>query len=329
MQECWTVLFRAGMMFLIMLAGSWAARRRWLEPRTGQAVATLVVQAALPALVFTQMLECVTAESLRQTWYVPLLGICTLTAAAGTGRVLLRLFHVPEASVGTFLLLISSPNWVYLPLPIAEALYGDQGIRFVLLFNVGAQIAFWTLGPGLLAGHRIAGTVAAFWRNPGLMATVAGIVTALVIPASKSWGDGACTGAAVMPDLIVAALRMLGSLTIPLSLLVAGAQLYEHRSFGPDGGCPAFGVLLGRLLAAPAIALGVLLLIRRMTGWGLGREDLTTFVIIASMPVAISCTVLVESYGGDRSLASRGILQTTVLSLVTAPLFVLLAQWLA
>ena len=39
-----------------------------------------------------------------------------------------------------YIFLSALPNWVFLPLPIAVGLYGSEGVRFVLLYNLGAQI---------------------------------------------------------------------------------------------------------------------------------------------------------------------------------------------
>lgn len=329
MQECTTVLFRASMMFLVMLAGWWAARRRWVDADSTRAIGVLVVMGTFPALVFTQMLGCVTPESLRHDWPVPLLGMLTLGSAALAGRILLPLFRVPSSAAGTFLFLVAIPNWVYLPLPIAEALYGSRGIRFVLLFNIGAQVMLWTLGPALLAGRNAGRGIGATAGNLGLIAALAGIVIAITVPGAREWGEGQARGILAMVDVIVGALRMLGSLTVPLSLLVAGSQIYANRSFESGGGWPARGVLLGRLCVAPALGIALLLAIRTLTRWHLDPADFTTYVIIAGMPVAVSCTVFVEKYDGDRKLAATGILQTTLASLATVPLFVLLARLLA
>ena len=330
MQESQAVLFRIGMMFFVMLAGWWVARRRWVGPEVSKALGTLVVQVTFPALVFTQMLVCVTPAVIRDCWWIPVAAILSLGVAALIGKAMAPCFRIPAATAGTFVFLVAMPNWVFLPLPIAEALYGPNGVRFVLLFNVGAQLFLWTMGPDMLGAHGRTGRVKSLLGNAGLLATVAGIGCALAFPGACQLGNGHATGVlAAGSDVIVAALRMLGGLTIPLALVVSGSQIAHQRTFEPGDGLPAIGVVVSRLLLAPAVCLLLLMVLSMAIGWHMTDGDYMTFVVIVAMPVAVSCTMFVERYDGDRLLTSKGVLYSTVGSLATVPLFVLFARWLS
>ena len=48
--------------------------------------------------------------------------------------------------------------------------------------------------------------------------------------------------------------------------------------------------------------------------------------IIACMPIAVSCSMFTERFGGDTSLAARGIFYSTLFSIVTVPAFFYLLQ---
>ena len=43
-------------------------------------------------------------------------------------------------------------------------------------------------------------------------------------------------------------------------------------------------------------------------------------VVMWSLPVATNCTMLATQYGGDEAMSSKGVLITTLLSVVTIPL---------
>jgi predicted permease len=47
----------------------------------------------------------------------------------------------------------------------------------------------------------------------------------------------------------------------------------------------------------------------------------TVIVLQTAVPSAVCTTALVEQYGGDGSLASAGVVTTTLLSLLTLPLW--------
>lgn len=326
------VLQKTGIMFLVMLAGWLAHRRRWLGPEVTQGLSRFVVELAFPALVFTQMLRTVTGEALRTGWWVPLLAVFVIIGSAWVGRLGARLMRVEPVSRRTFVFLVAVPNWVFLPLLIADGLYGAEGVCFVLLFNIGAQIVLWTEGVRMLHGRPVGrDAVKGLLGNVGLMATLAGIAVALVWPGSALLGEktAAASGLKTAGDTAIGALRMLGDLTIPLSLLVSGAQL-GGRARSSDADTRALiGVIVTRLLVAPAVLLLVLWAGARLAGWRMPEVAFMTTAVIAAMPVGVSCAMFVEHFGGDGELSAGGIFYTTLLSLATVPAVVWLCRLLA
>jgi predicted permease len=328
MFESQVVLLKIGAMFVVMLAGWWASRRGYLDLAISRALSVLVVQIAFPALVFTQMLSTVSAPALRAGWWIPLLAIVSIALAGQVGRLLARGLGIDPARRRTFVFVVAVPNWVFLPLPIAEALYGADGVRFVLLFNFGAQVILWTEGIRTLVGGGFGrDAVRGLLANPGIVATLAGAAIALAWPGAGSLGQRHDGGSLLLvADGVVGALRMLGDLTIPLSLLVTGAQLGNLAKTGAPDVKALAGAVVGRLVIAPAVTV---LLLRGVTG-ALGVHmlpaDFVTTAIIVSMPVAISCSMFVEQYGGDRGISAASIFYTTLLSLVTVPLVVLICR---
>ena len=319
MSESRVVLVKIAGMFLIILAGWLARRRGFLKDEASGILSRIVVDAAFPALVFTQMLRTVDAPSLRQDWLLPLLPFPLVAIAYLVGLGIAPLFS-GKRQRNTVLFLITSPNWVFLPLPIAEALYGSAGVRVILLCNVGAQLALWSIGVWILHG-KVSQALRNLTTNIGLWATAAGIALALAFPALRELGNlhappsslGGIAGTAV-----VDALTMVGSITIPLSLLAIGAQLGAIPISIRRLPGSLWGVVIARLIAAPlvTVALGMVL---AKVGYHLPVVTRMIVVLVAAMPVAIVCSVMAERYGGDTQLAAQGIFLTTLFSLFTVP----------
>ncbi len=324
MVESQIVLAKIAGMFVVIMAGWLARRLDAVKDEVTSAVSRFVVDVAFPALVFTQMIGTVDASVLREGWILPLIPFAIVVVAGLAGLALAPLFG-GRAQRNTVLFLVVSPNWVFLPLPIAETLYGAAGVRVVLLCNVGAQLALWSIGVWILHGD-IRQALRNLARNVGLWATAGGILVALAFPGARALGNlrsagltaGGIAGAAAFD-----ALAMVGSLTIPLSLLAIGAQLGAlpvsvHR-LPPS----LWGVLLSRLVAAPlaTVALG-----SALASAGLRLPDVTRQVVylIAAMPIAIVCSVMAERYGGDAQLAAQGVFYSTFFSLLTVPVLFLL-----
>jgi predicted permease len=319
MSESRVVLIKIAGMFLIILAGWLARRRGFLRDEASGILSRVVVDAAFPALVFTQMLRTVDAAALRQDWLLPLLPVPLVAIAYLVGLGVAPLFG-GKAQRNTVLFLITSPNWVFLPLPIAEALYGSAGVRVILLCNVGAQLALWSIGVWILHG-KISQALRNLATNIGLWATAGGIALALAFPALRGLGNlheppsslGGIAGTA-----LVDALTMVGSITIPLSLLAIGAQLGAIPISIRRLRAPLWGVVVARLLAAPLVTIGLGMVLEK-GGFHLPTVTRMVLVLVAAMPVAITCSVMAERYGGDTQLAAQAIFLSTMFSLFTVP----------
>ena len=321
------VLVKITAMFLVILVG-WVARRRgYLPAETTRILSRFVVDIAFPALVFTQMLRTVTLGALREGWFAPLLMGVLIVIAYGAGLLVAPFFCRAEQK-NTFVFLAAIPNWIFLPLPIVGAMYGDAGVRTLLLGNVGAQLMLWSFGVWILHGGVTAREVARhIVTNPGLIATALGILVALLIPSSHNWETGSVMGSplALAAGAVVQALAMVGSMTIPVSLLAIGAQLGDLELHVHRPSRALWGVLLARLIVGPLLTVAV--------GWIVLRAGVTVPVVprmvgylIATMPVAISCSMFTERFGGDVSLSAQGIFYSTLFSLLTVPVFFFVIQ---
>jgi malate permease and related proteins len=318
------VLVKIAAMFLVIVAG-WGARRRgFLAAEFTGTLSRLVVDIAFPALVFTQMLRTVDAAALREGWFSPLLCALIIGVASIVGAALSPGFAGGKQR-NTFIFLVAIPNWVFLPLPIAESLYGAAGVRAVLLCNAGAQLVLWSFGVWILHG-KIREATRNLLRNTGLWATGLGIAAALLFPSARDIGAmGRGSAAGAVAGAAVEALELVGSLTIPMSLLAIGAQLAGFTVAPHRFPRALWGVILGRLVIAPAVTL---LLAWAVLSAGVPIPGVTRSVLylIATMPVAISCSVLAERFGGDVSLSAQGIFYSTLFSLLTVPGFFFLIQ---
>ena len=318
MADAWVVLNKIAVMFVVMLAGWLISRRGLLAAHLQTALGRLVVDGTFPALVFTQMLVTVTPATLRSSLLIPLLGLFLMAFAAGVGLVAARWLREP-AQRPTFAFVIGVPNWVYLPLPIVQGLFGIEAVRIVLLFNLGAQFFLWTGGVAMVRGKFDRSDLRQLFTNPGLLATIAGIAVALLVPGTSDWGTPQGDhGWTWLAGIMVQALTLLGSLTIPLSLLVTGAQLSGLAWDDPGHRGLVGGVVVMRLLIAPAVTI-VLLHLLVLLGLPLGDTARYTMYLVVAMPVAISCSMFAERFGGDVRLSASSIFASTLLSLVTGP----------
>ena len=322
------VLINIAAMFTVIVVG-WVARRRsFLTAETTGALSRFIVDIALPALVLSSMINTVDTAQLKANWFLPLLGGAIMIVGQVVGFLTMPLFAKRE-QWPTFTFLVATANWIYLPLPIATALYGPEGERAVILFNIGAQVVLWTaLVAGLQRQKLSAESLKNLVLNPGLVATVGGILLALLFPDLRILAvrdTASPTALSAIARIFQTALVTVGSLTIPLSMVVIGAQLGGLR-FGEHRPSRALaGVLLARLFIVPAATISLVLFLERC-GIRIAEAPRVVAYLIAAMPVAVSCSMFTERFGGDTSFAARSIFYSTLLSAITVPLIFFLIQ---
>jgi predicted permease len=322
------VLVKIATMFLVIVVGWFVGRRGYLPAETTSILSRFVIDIAFPALVFTEMLRTVTPGALREGWFAPLL-MGVLIVIAWLAGLLVAPFFCRGEQKKTFVFLAAIPNWIFLPLLMVQSMYGDAGVRTLLLDNVGAQLMLWSFGVWLLRGGVSPRDAARnIVTNPGLIATAIGILVALLVPSSHNWELAEHFSGSPMQlvaSAVVQAMAIVGSMTIPVSLLAIGAQLGDLELHMHRPSRALWGVLLARLIVGPMLTMVV--------GWALLKTGVIVPEIprmvgylIATMPVAISCSMFTERFGGDVSLSAQGIFYSTLFSLLTVPVIFFLIQ---
>lgn len=323
------VMMKIAVMFAVIMAGWFARRRGYLDGDGTRLTAHFTADIIFPALVFTAMLRTVDSSAIGHDLLVVGCGawIVVLGFLCGGATVFLwgKATHRP-----TFVFLSGMSNWIFLPLPIIEALFGAPGVRVLLLFNFGAQLVFWSIGVAVLLGGRVSReSIRNLLINPGLLATVGGLVVALAWPEARAL-------LAARPDqmrawqwpigVILQAMDMIGTLTIPMTMLMTGMQLGGLPLSGARPTRDVAGVLTVRLILEPLVMLLLLKAVENLFGVWFDVVLRMTTLIVAAMPVAVSTSVVVERYGGDTRLTSLSIFYSTLASIVTVPAWCYLAD---
>lgn len=200
-------------------------------------------------------------------------------------------------------------NAGFMSLPLQKEVLGEDGV-FCGAVIVGVfQILCWTLGIWLMGGRdaRISWRKIAF--NPGIVGIAVALAFFLL--------------GVRLPAPIARPCHMMGELNTPLAMTVIGYHLAGARLGGVWRDRRALGAMALRLLVSPLLLVGVLAL---FGSWD--RTLLVATVIAASAPVAALCTVLAVQYRRDVPLSVRLVSLTTLVSVVTMPLVVALADTL-
>jgi malate permease and related proteins len=289
--------------FLVLAAG-YALRRFGVFTEEGdRSLLGVLVKLFVPCLALDVI---VGNEALARpsNWLVPPLAGFGIAAAGygiclGVGKVFLR----GPGAARTFASVAGLQNYSYIPLPLCQALFDREVVGVLFAFNLGVDVAMWTLGVALLPGGGGKGR----WRGILLNPPVLAVVAALIL---NALGAGAW-----FPPALDGALHMLGLCAVPVGLLVTGAVLADHMTPGIlRSGWDA-------TVAGIFVRMGVLpVLILAAAVWVPFDPALKKVLVVQSaMPAAVFPIVLAKLHGGDMGVALRVVLGTSVTALASIP----------
>ena len=194
-------------------------------------------------------------------------------------------------------------NCGYLGNPVIEGLYGAPGLVYASVFLLPVRIFMWSVGVECFqegAGN-FSKTLKRTITHPCVLATIIGVVW-MFFPQVK------------LPDFLYNTINGFNQCLTPMTMLTIGFIMGEtdmRRIF-----CRDLGVItVLRLGIQPLIVLGVCYLLH--------LEPLVAEVItvLVSMPVANTTALLASQHDCDYGFASGLVVFTTLVSMVTIPIY--------
>ncbi len=214
-------------------------------------------------------------------------------------------------------------NYALIGIPLAQSLFGEEGLAIATLLSAAAIPAFNILAVISLSVFRddeqkmsIKKILLDIIKNPLILSVLAGVaalgIRALFVRAGIPFR---LTDAGP----IYTVLGYLSGLATPLALLTLGIQ-FEFSAVKEMKKEIIFGTL-ARTVAAPAIAIGVAyaLFCEQFNG-----AHFAAFVAMFATPVAVSSVPMAQEMKGDTVLAGQLVVWTTL----SSALSVFIASWL-
>lgn len=192
-------------------------------------------------------------------------------------------------------------NAGFMGMPIAEAVFGAQGLLYASVFLIPQRIFMWSYGLSLFAGKGEENVFRKVMTHPCIIAVEIGIVVMIAM----SFGIA-------LPSFIDDTLKAAASCNTALSMIVIGGILADvdvHEIIDKD----AFVYSFIRLLVLPCVIMGILRVMH------VSLLPCNVCILLSAMPAASTTAMLAEKYDGNASFASKIVFVSTVLSLVTLP----------
>lgn len=297
--------------FLMMLPGVYFGRKNIIEEKQCEGISSIVVNVAWPCLVITALQMDFSETLLLNSGLLAATFVVISGLAYVVGMGLCRVLKTDNQITYLIIYMFLFSNTGFMGIPVCETLYGEEGIFYAALMDSLSDVFVFTVGTYLVKksmGVTIKNNPKEL-ITPGLMSIVIGVTLFLMD--------------IKLPVFLGETLSIVGGITTPLAMFIIGYKLAKMNLKDMLGDGKVYIVSGFRLLILPVIVLVSL------TITGVELTVLTKVIAMEfAMPVATCTVIFVEQYRGNTEFASKCVLLSTLLSVVTIPMFAMLIELL-
>lgn len=313
-QNMLPIMSQIVILFSLILVGYFCKKIKLITNDMNQDVSNLLVYIAVPATIIVSLSGLTfSRELLVECLQLLAMSFCIYLLFILLSFIFVRVMGVEGTTRDIFQFGLIFGNTTFIGFPMAQAVFGQQGLFFMAVYEVMFPVFAWTYGVVIM---RRPFTESA--KEAGDVFSGLGMLKQIVNPSILAVGIGffLLAFSLKLPEAIDKSLQLLGDLTIPLAMIFIGSVLGDMEVGTILKDAKVIVCSLQRLILLPFIVFGLLRLFH-FDGYLAGIP-----VLYASMPVATMTSIFAAKYGNDYYLASRLIFISTLLSIVTIPLVV-------
>lgn len=327
MEQTFALIYQVGLLFLMMIPGILLKKCRLSTDGLGKGISSLVLYIAQPALIFLAYLRSYTREVFINCLWVFLFSI--IAHAIFAAAALLSYRKAEDARRRVLRMTTIFSNAAFLGIPLINAVLGDEATLYASIYNITFNLVLWSLGVFICTVGKDTdedGKVDSIHHTRNLM--LRSLLRALIHPVTLAAAIGLVFFflpiEGTVPALVLDAFSMLKGLVAPLSMVVIGLRLADMKWRGAFKDGYLYLFLAMRHLLLPLAVFGVFCAVE-LLGIEIAYTVKFVVLVMASAPAASSSTMFAERYDGDATYSSRLVTISTVLSILTMPLFTILA----
>lgn len=291
-----------GMLFLLMIIGAILKKIGVITDVGKSVLADLVIYVTLPCSILTSF-EIEFNTSIMKSSAMILIISCLVQA----GCYVMNLFlyrGIDSKRKKVLLYATMTSNAGILGNPIAEGIFGSMGLFYASIYLIPQRAVMWSLGMTYFTEAPDRKTlVKKVCTHPCILAVFLGFTMMLL--------------QLHLPTVLNATVKNLSHANTSISMIFVGTVLASAKlsSLADKTVCYYSAIRLGLIPALVLIGCRVFSVESLVTG---------VSVILAGMPAASVTAILASKYGGDDIFATRCVVFSTLLSMITVPLWCLL-----
>ena len=286
-------------MFLVMLIGLLFRRKNLISEEGKKNLTDLVIYLILPCNIVKSFMIEFDENTLKNFGMVFVISVLIQVACAVFAKLFYNRMTPEHKKVMQYATVASNAG--FLGNPVTEGVFGSMGLALASVYLIPQRIIMWSAGVSYFTEG--ADRKSVFKRvitHPCIIAVAVGLIFMLT--------------QVQLPSFLDSALKDVGNCNTAMSMLVIGTILADVKPKDMlDKSIFVFSGL--RLIWIPLLVYGGCILTQ--------IDPIVTGVsaLLAAMPAASTTAILAAKYEGDAPYASKCVVITTVLSLLTTPVW--------
>ena len=277
----WETFSLQGSLFIMILAGLVLKKLGILDAQGRRTLTDLCIDIVIPCNILKSFLVPLDRSVLTAAAAVLAVGFLVQFLCLLLNQFLYRRCPDAQKKVLQYCTLVS--NGGFLGNPVAEGIYGLEGLMYASVYLISMRIVMWSAGTTYFVADKKTDrrqVIKNVLTHPCLVAVYLGLVLML-------------TGLP-LPQMVTVAVKSIGS-----TLLGKTTGLYSVLRLG-------LLPLLAYLVCLP---------------FGLSGAARGVSVLLTGMPAGATAAIFAARYGSDAPFATRCVVLSTLLSMVTLPLW--------
>jgi predicted permease len=295
-------------LFLILMSGFMARRLTVFDDTVVKGLSSLLLKVTLPALVIDSLQRSYSPDLMRDSGSVLLMAVPIYLVSAVVALMCGALPGVGRDNAGVVRFAVMFPNTGFMGYPVILSVLGSEALFLAVIYNLPFNLVVFTVGILFITMGR--GGKKSFdpkvLLSPAVVSVVIGFLFFIF--------------SVRLPGALAEAVRLLGSVTTPLAMIIVGATLSGMKLSDVFGNWRVYFVTAMRLLVMPLLIWFVL---RR---FDLSPLLLSVLVLLNAMPVAINGVLFAAEYDANPAFAAQAVFVSTMLSALTIPVIALLLR---
>ncbi len=304
--------------FVLIGLGMLAMKKRWINSEIALSFPKLIINFSLPGQIITTFNQYFCGQMGSVSPAVIFAPLIAMLIAFLLSMGLARILKIPPHRRGVFCVLSALSNSVFIGFPIAQAIFGGEGMGYAAFFFLSNTIVFWTFGYLSIRadGDKLSGLQSKITLSDIFKKLFNTPVITIVISLVLAYANVS------LPAIIIKPAEILSGLTTPLSMMFLGSVIYTmgRDVFKLEKGIIAAVIM--RFVVSFIIMYGV------SKVFGLSGMPLDVYCIMAVLPAMTQTGITSALYGADKNYATKGMAITTLLSIAVIPLFSMLIDYI-